>query len=109
MPVFLVLWSITLPPQAPEVPQAPPVPQSPVVVEVTPYSQLLNRIRAGERVHVASDVPAPTGFESIEIPDEVGLFECWCEAGKPMMRPIIRPMTASVLVPRIVLQEACFT
>lgn len=107
MSVFLVLLSITLPPQAPEVPQTPPLPQ--VVVEVTPYSQLLSRVRAGERVLVASGVPALPGFESIEIPGEMGLFECWQEAGKPMMRPFTRPMTAGVFVPRIVNQEACFT
>ena len=107
MPVFLVLWSITLPPQAPEIPQSPPLPQ--VVVEVTPYSQLLSRIRAGERVLVASGVPAPAGFEAIEIPGEVGLFECWLQAGKPMMRPITKPMTTAAFVPRIVNQEVCFT
>lgn len=61
MTVFLVLCCIALPPQAPDLPQAPPVPQ--VVVEVTPYSQLLARIRAGERVRVASGVATPVGFE----------------------------------------------
>ena len=105
--LLLFMMSIGVPPQAPDLPQTPPLPQ--VVVEVTPYSQLLSRIHAGERVRVASGVPTPAGYEPIEIPGEVGLFECFLEAGKPMMRPMIRPMTASVFVPRIVNQEACFT
>lgn len=83
---LMVMISLSLPPQAPPPPQVPTIPQ--VVVEATPYSQLLSRIRAGEHVRVASGVSAPAGFELIEIPGEVGLFECFLEAGKPMMRPV---------------------
>lgn len=78
--------TILLPPQTPPVPQSPPIVQGPTL---SAYDVLLARVRAGERVRVASGVPAPTGFESVEIPCETGLFECFLEAGKPMMRPIV--------------------
>ena len=107
MIAFLVLHcSLCLPPQTPPVPQAPPIPHGP---KLSTYETLLQRIRSGERVRVASGVPAPAGFESVEIPGETGLFECFEESGKPMMRPISRPMIQAVNVQRIVLQEACFT
>lgn len=93
--ILFAYLALSLPPQAPPPPQVPVIPQ--VVVEVTPYIQLLARIRAGERVRVASGVPTPAGFEPIEIPGEVGLFECWLQDGKPMMREIVLSTSRVVL------------
>ena len=100
--MILLFFALALPPQVPDLPQYPPLPQTP---QLDPYETLLARILAGDRVLVASGVPAPPGYESIEIPGEVGLFECWRESGKPMMRP----MTQAVTVQRIVNQGICFT
>lgn len=90
--MMLLTLCLCLPPQTPPVPQAPPIAQGPTL---SAYDVLLARIRSGERVRVASGVPTPFGFESIEIPGEIGLFECFLEAGKPMMRPI----TTTAFVP----------
>ena len=100
--MLLLMISLSLPPQAPPPPQVPVIPQ--VVVEVTPYSQLLARIHAGERVRVASGVPTPAGYEPIEIPGEVGLFECFLQDGKPMMRPVSTTAFVQAINPVV-----CFT
>lgn len=64
--------------------QAPP--------QVDPYETLLLRVQAGEKVLVASGIPNPPGFEFIQIPGEQGLFECWKENNKAMMRKVTIPV-----------------
>lgn len=64
--------------------------QAPVVQD---YQQLVKRVQSGEKVLVASNVTAPSGFESISIPGEKGLWECFLENGKPMMKPVVLSTT----------------
>lgn len=98
----ILMYGLCLPPQTPPVPQTPPIPHGP---KLSTYEALLQRIRAGERVRVASGVPAPAGFESVAIPGETGLFECFEESGKPMMRTVT---ITSRIVP-VTNPVVCFT